>query len=224
MIYVTGDMHGIRTRWNAPALRKLKKGDTLLICGDFGFLWEGGKDEESFLKKLGKKKYTVAFVDGSHENFDLLGQYPVEEFGKAKARRISGRLWHLLRGQVYHIGDETVFAMGGGENLDFDTNDEHWTGGEIPSEEELRAGANNLRAVGNRVDYVVTHEPPAKMKEFLGLREKGQTNITGLNTYLEELSTVVQYKRWFFGSLHLDKQVSPANIAVFQNVVAVSRG
>jgi hypothetical protein len=226
MVYVTGDMHGIQERFSAPALRRLKKDDVLLICGDFGFIWDGGRDEEAFLKKIGKKKYTVAFVDGSHENFELLKKYPLEELGGAKARHISGRLWYLVRGSVYDFGGERVFAMGGGENTDFDTQatSAEWTGREMPTDEELRIGAANLKAAGNAVDYVVTHEPPMKLKEFLGLREKGETRVTGLNTYLEELSRAVTFKRWFFGSLHLDKHVSGAYAAVFQSVVDAKTG
>ena len=72
MIYVTGDTHGIASRFEDPRLRKLKQGDTLIICGDFGFLWNVSKDEINVLKKLSKKKYNICFVEGTHENFDML--------------------------------------------------------------------------------------------------------------------------------------------------------
>ena len=32
----------------------------------------GSKEEMNVLKKLSKKKYNICFVDGTHENFDLL--------------------------------------------------------------------------------------------------------------------------------------------------------
>ena len=226
MIYVTGDMHGIRERFSTPALRKLKKGDFLIVSGDFGFIWEGTKDEAAFLKKIGKKKYTVAFIDGAHENFDLLEQYPEEDFCGAKARHISGNLWHLSRGQVFDMDGKRIFAMGGGENTEFDTQmiSHEWSGREIPTDEELRFGAANLQKNDNKVDYIITHEPPMKLKEFLGLRHKGETHISGLNTYLEELSHAVKFTRWFFGALHLDKHVSGAHTAVFHNVVDAETG
>ena len=72
MVYVTGDMHGDLDRFKSPALKKLKKGDTLIVCGDFGFVWTGSKAEEKVLKKLSNKKYNICFVDGTHENFKLL--------------------------------------------------------------------------------------------------------------------------------------------------------
>ena len=37
MVYITGDVHGDIRRFGAPA-RRLKKGDTLIVCGDFGML------------------------------------------------------------------------------------------------------------------------------------------------------------------------------------------
>ena len=43
MIWVTGDIHGDLSRFHTRSrvLRHLRKGDSLVICGDFGFLWNG---------------------------------------------------------------------------------------------------------------------------------------------------------------------------------------
>ena len=46
MIFITGDMHGLMERFQDSAFRHIKKGDTLIICGDFGFLWEGTVEEK----------------------------------------------------------------------------------------------------------------------------------------------------------------------------------
>ena len=62
MVYVTGDIHGELRRFDTSAIRRLRKGDTLIICGDFGFIWNGGAEEEKILRKLGNKKYNIAFV------------------------------------------------------------------------------------------------------------------------------------------------------------------
>ena len=77
MIYLTGDMHGDMGAFGRPVLKNLKKSDSLIICGDFGILWSGTPEEEKILKKLTKKKYTILFVDGTHENFDLLSLLPL---------------------------------------------------------------------------------------------------------------------------------------------------
>ena len=80
MIFVTGDTHGDLHRFDNPVVKKMRKEDMLIICGDFGFIWEGNEQERKILEKLGKKKYQILFVDGAHENFDLLD---VQRFGQA---------------------------------------------------------------------------------------------------------------------------------------------
>ena len=59
MVYVTGDMHGDYSRFDSPAIKQLKKGDTLIICGDFGFVWDNSKIEQKILKKLAGKKFNI---------------------------------------------------------------------------------------------------------------------------------------------------------------------
>ena len=71
MVYVTGDMHGDISRFDSPAIKQLKKGDTLIICGDFGFIWDNSKAEQKILKKLMGKKFNICFVancNGIEEN------------------------------------------------------------------------------------------------------------------------------------------------------------
>ena len=72
MIYVTGDLHGDPARLSDKALRRLKKGDTLLVCGDFGFVWDGSPAELKLRRKIGKQKYITIFVDGTHDNLPMI--------------------------------------------------------------------------------------------------------------------------------------------------------
>ena len=227
MLYITGDTHGDIRRFSSPKLKKLKKGDTLIICGDFGFIWDNSREEQRVLKKLGKKKYNICFIDGTHENFDLLEKYEVSEWNGGKVQRISGNLYHLCRGQLYKIDGLNVFAMGGGESPDFDIRMEHntWSRAEIPTKKELLEAARVIDKSGGSIDIIVTHEPPLKIKGFLQLKEnKEGLRVTGLNTFFEELAEFCRFKRWFFGSLHEDKFISSAHIAVFQNIVCANTG
>ena len=66
MIYITGDLHGDLSRLETFRMRRLKRGDILLVCGDFGFLWNNSEEEKKALEKLSKKKYTIAFIDCTH--------------------------------------------------------------------------------------------------------------------------------------------------------------
>ena len=72
MIYITGDIHGDAERLSKTELSMINKNDTLIICGDFGFLWDGGRAEKQIIKKIGKKKYRVLFVKERQKEEQLL--------------------------------------------------------------------------------------------------------------------------------------------------------
>ena len=226
MIYVTGDTHGIASRFNDPRLKNLKQGDTLIVCGDFGFLWNGSKDEINILKKLSKKKYNICFVDGTHENFDMLNSIKIKKWNGGKVHHIASNIFHLMRGQVFEIEGTKIFTMGGDESPDIDIRFEMdtWSDLEIPTREELVEGVENLQKYGGKIDLIITHEPPAKIKDFLMLHSGSDASITAINTYLEDVSRICQFRHWYFGSLHMDNFISSSHTCVFQNVITAKTG
>lgn len=223
MILITGDTHGDMTRFTKKQVKSLRKNDSLIICGDFGFIWDGSKAELNRLKQLGKKKYNVLFVEGVHENFEELQKYDTEEWCGGLTRKISGNLRQLLRGQVYEIDGKKIFAFGGGRSEEndaylnpSDTSAEIRWKLEIPTDEELSEGMKNLEKHGFKVDYIVSYEPPAKISEFLNL---GKTDRSHINTYFEEIREKTEFSRWFFGRHHINKLIPPKYQAVFDGIV-----
>lgn len=216
MVYVTADLHGDAARFRSKEIRRLKKGDTLIVLGDFGFLWQGTPKEKKLLKKLGKKKYQILFLDGAHENFDLLEQYPLEDWGGGQVRRIDGNLRYLMRGQIYIIEGKRIFTMGGGESdeKEMRAQQQKWFSQELPSPQELENARKNLQRFDWSVDYVLTHDCSEKMKVFLSIEQ--QNNI--LNQFLTEVEGKLQFRKWFFGFYHLDKQIPPRHCAVYRSV------
>ena len=221
MVYITGDMHGDIARFGVPALKQLKRDDVLMICGDFGFIWGDSKKEQKNLKKIAAKKYTVCFIDGTHENFEKLNQYPVTIWNGGKVHKIADNIYHLMRGQIFKIDNITYFTMGGGESPDVDIRygENAWSQYEFPTRDEMLEGAQKFEECNCKVDYIITHEPPVNVKSFLTLRDGESVAVNGLNTYLEELGNAGQYRRWFFGSMHIDKYISSSMVAVYRNII-----
>ena len=226
MVYITGDTHGDPERLSKNALRELNPGDTLIVCGDFGFIWDDSKAEQKILKSFSKRKYNICFIDGSHENFEILNGYPVTAWKGGKVHRISDNIFHLMRGQIFTIDDLKIFTMGGGESpdLDYRIEEKTWLKDEIPSKAELLEGANNLENVDCKVNVIVTHEPPSIIKDFLKLGDNEPIHVTTLNTYFDELSKCSTFDRWFFGSLHLDKYISNSYIGIHKALVNAHTG
>ena len=74
-IFMTGDTHGDFSRLRPVAFREqggLTKDDYLIICGDFGGVWDGSEIEQQWLDWLEDRSFTTLFVSGNHENYDLL--------------------------------------------------------------------------------------------------------------------------------------------------------
>ena len=64
MVYLTGDTHGDIDRFRHGRLRWLSRRDTVVVLGDFGFVWDGSKEEQKKLDWLRKRPYTLLFLDG----------------------------------------------------------------------------------------------------------------------------------------------------------------
>lgn len=215
MVYVTGDMHGDPQRLKDPALHSLRRGDTLLVCGDFGFIWDGSSAEEKRLRQWGRRKYTVAFIDGRHENFERLSRYPTEEWNGGMVHRINDTVVHLMRGEIYQIEEHTYFAFGGGESDDkeFRKAGESWWPEEMPTPEEMIHARENLAAHGNRVDYILTHTPTPKCRARLD-----RTAPDGVSLFLGTLEDTVTFRHWYFGRMHRDRVMGSQRRAMFKEI------
>ena len=144
MIYVTGDTHAnidiakLNTT-KFPQQKELTKNDFVIICGDFGLCWDGSHREMWWQDWLTAKNFTTLWIDGNHENFDMLYQFPlIDKFG-GKVREIAPDIYHLDRGQVLTIDGKRIFCMGGARSVDKEYRVEHisWWKEEMPSREEM---------------------------------------------------------------------------------------
>jgi predicted phosphodiesterase len=218
LIYVTGDTHGNIERFKERSLKKLKKRDTLIVCGDFGFIWDNSRLEKSNLRKLSELRYTVAFVDGCHENFDLLSQYPIVDWNGGKAQQVCENVFHLMRGQVYTIDGTKFFTFGGGHSDDIEIRKEtqSWYAQEEPTPEEVLEGVNSLIANDYNVDFVITHEPPSSIKMCLDIEMFHRLEF---DSFFEQIKENCTFKHWFFGKCHENKFIPPKFSALFDEVV-----
>lgn len=251
MIYITGDCHRNFERFNTrnfPEQKEMTKDDYVIICGDFGGVWDKEKEskEETFLLDwIDCKPFTTLFVDGNHENFDRLYSYPVEEWHGGKVHKIRDSVIHLMRGQVFNIEGKKIFTFGGASSHDIDggilelddpdfkkkkkkldkgwkpyrINHLSWWEQELPSEEEMEEGRRNLEANGNKVDFIVSH---CCAFSTLALLSQGMYKSDRLNAYFEELHQKVQFKKWFFGHYHDNQNVNAEEILLYEQIIRIS--
>ena len=206
MIYITGDFHsnidGYRIKKEHFNYDGLTKMDYLLNCGDFGYVWSGNEKDNPELDALNELPVTILFVDGNHENFDALEQYPIEYWNGGRVQFIREHVIHLLRGEVYTIEGKKFFTFGGGTSIDKARRIEgiSWWPQEIPSDKEFMHGLDVLNQNDWKVDYVITHTAPAsiisKIAPYIGKDV--------LNDYLQVIQEQLSYEHWYFGHYHKD--------------------
>ncbi|MBQ3587676.1 MAG: metallophosphoesterase, partial [Oscillospiraceae bacterium] len=117
MVFVTADTHGELERLTDKKLKFIKKYDTVIVLGDFGFVWDGSREQEKNLKKIAKLPFRVLFIDGYNENFSALEKYPDTIFHNAQAKEICpGQVYYIKRGQVLEIEDMKILCFGGADD------------------------------------------------------------------------------------------------------------
>lgn len=225
MIYITGDTHGEYDAFlDRLAATNIGKRDTVIICGDFGFVW-GTAYHNHLLKELSTQPFTIAFVDGNHENFDLLYTYPLVDWRGGKAHKVADNIYHLTRGQIFTIEGSSFFTFGGAYSIDkaFRHEGVSWWQQELPSAEEYRTAVANLERADYKVDYVLTHTIPNRAVYALGSSPNNQDlELTG---WLDWLYTQLQFKQWFAGHWHINKSLFDGKLRIlFDEVVEPEAG
>ena len=249
-VYITGDTHSDFTRFSAenfPEQKQMDKSDTVIICGDFGgiFDWRGEtKEERYWLDWLAAKPFTTCFIDGNHECFPRLFALPEEEHFGAPAGRVRDTVFWLKRGNIYTIARKTFFAFGGASSHDItdgilDPADPDWK----KKERQLVRQRRFLYRIKGRTWW------PDEIEQDEAVYEAGQRRLEAhgnsvdyilthctcdstqallgydhsdrLTRYLETIHNTTRYKYWFFGHYHEDRKVRPDEICLYEQIIRV---
>mgnify|MGYP001177963352 FL=1 len=244
MIYITGDTHSDFSRFteeNFPIQSEMTKDDYVIICGDFGGVWtseEESSREKDALDWLDNKSFTTLFVDGNHENYTRLYNYPMEEWNGGKVHKIRDSVLHLMRGEIFDIDNKKIFAFGGAKshdiqdgilNLDeeekiynyrkrgayFRIRDFSWWDLELPTNQEMENGIENLEKVNYKVDYIISHCCPTSIQALINSTYKRDI----LTDYLQQVSEKCTFKRWYFGHYHDYRQVNAQFTLLYEDIL-----
>lgn len=248
MVYITGDCHADFTRFRKesfPEQEEMTRSDLVLVCGDFG-LWHDDAGERTRLGFLSDLPFTIAFVDGNHENFDRLysSEFRTVPFGGAPAQRIRDNVFHLLRGQIYTFDGKTFFTFGGASSHDI--SDGILDESDFKTTEEFEQTVWNWYRWGKsfRINHVSWWRQELPTQEEM---ESGRRNLAAhqnrvdyivthcapqsvasfhgfsspdrLTAYFDELASAVSFDRWFFGHYHAENRTFSKFDMLYESVV-----
>ena len=245
MIYITGDTHGNFRRFDKeyfPAGQHLCRKDYIIVCGDFG-IWDETPQSNRWLDWLNGQPFTTLFIDGNHENFDLLNRFPDMQWNGGRVHQVRKHILHLMRGQVFDIGGMTFFTMGGAVSHDISAgilepdardfmdrkrmldqrralyriNHISWWKEELPCDEEYETALKNLEKAGWRVDCVLTRCAP----NSIGAQVCHPYKPDRLSRFLEMVKRKCGFDYWFFGHFHDNRIIEERFILQWEQMVEI---
>ncbi|MFA5999413.1 MAG: metallophosphoesterase [Candidatus Paceibacterota bacterium] len=226
MIYVTGDTHGMHDIGKFDVFKKtrgekLTKNDFIIVLGDFGVFWEPSlqglahPNELRLIKYYSDLPWTTLFLDGNHENFVRINEFPIIDYNGGKVNKINDSIYHLRRGEVYNINGKIIFTMGGALSIDKGRRIAYkswWPEEEITSD-ELKHGLATLKRFNNNVDYVLTHtvyeSAIDEIREISGLNLSYKRDSS--TVALQAIKEVIEYKKWYCGHFHENMYIPDIN-------------
>ena len=214
MIYYTGDIHGSHFELAAFCRRfKLTEEDTVVLLGDVGANYYGGKRDQELKYALNKLKPTILCIHGNHEmRPSSIPTYLTKEWN-------GGLVWYEEKypnllfakdGELFTLEGLRHFVIGGAYSVDkFYRLSRHygWWADEQPSE-EIKAYVTKQLAT-HSVDIILSHTCPFKYEPsevFLpGIDQSTVDDST--ERWLDRIEDTVDYKAWFCGHWHVDKRI-----------------
>ena len=217
MILITGDTHGEIDYKKLLVLKqeKLSYDDYLIICGDAAICWS--EKELSHLKDLYNDiGCTIIYIDGNHENFAMLNKMPLVVYMGALMHQIDKHIFHVLRGEIMTIDGKSFLCIGGAVSIDkaYRTPYVSWWPEEEINNHDIDNALFNLKRFDNKVDYVITHccDTSTVIKAF-GFRRDVCTD------QLMFIDKVVDYKHWFFGHYHGDRNITDKKTCLYDAII-----
>ena len=216
MVYITGDTHGQFQRIELFCqVMQTTKADTMIILGDTGFNYYGGKRDATV------KSYANAFpirlfcIHGNHENRPQnIPSYKETDFcgGRVLYEPEYPDILFAIDGEVYELDSYRCIVIGGAYSVDKFYRLEKgygWWLDEQPSPEIKARVEKKLATIGNEVDIVLTHTCPRKyepVETFLDFIDQSTVDKS-TEDWLDRIEGQISYEKWYCGHYHTRKRI-----------------
>lgn len=174
-------------------------------------------------------------------------EFEIVDFHCGKAHKIRDNIYHLMRGEVFVLQGKKFFTFGGASSQDIDDgiidrndynsksaylyaikkykqqgkmfriNHKSWWKEELPSNEEMKNGLENLKKNNFQVDYIITHCLPQSVASIFSM---GIFKPDIITKYLEVINNKTKYIKWFCGHYHTNQQIMNS-IILYEQIIRV---
>ncbi len=213
MIYFISDVHeDINFIGLKKYLEIATKNDLLIILGDVGLNFQDTKQNRLFTEQFLSIDKNIAFIEGNHENFAYLDNFPTEKWNGGTVNRLTDKIVRLIRGNIYEIDGYKFFTFGGCKSSKKWKEQGLWHFGEEPTLEQIDFAKNTLIQHANTVDFVLTHK-----YEIIGQGENSPL-LVDLCKFIDQN---VSYKKWLSGHWHREYSLDDKHIYLHENLRSI---
>ena len=217
MIYITGDKHAdFRRVLNYCYDNNTTIDDLLIVLGDSGINYNAN-ERDIRLKNSLSNDYPITFfcIHGNHEERpENIESYKIKRFhdGDVFYEEEYPKILFAKDGEIYNFNNQKVLVIGGAYSVDKYiriAKGYNWYESEQPSEETKNRVREVLKKNGNKIDIILSHTCPYKyIPREMFLSGVDQSTVDNSTEYfLDEIEESVDYKKWYCGHYHTDKQI-----------------
>lgn len=199
-VLICGDLHGQLNGLEA-ACQKAKNTDCDLIIqlGDFGFIFND--DMTVHVEKiLSYYQIEMFYLDGNHENFDLMEQMGIYN-DSPFLFQVTDHLSYLPRGCRFSLGSASCMAFGGASSIDraFRSHGIDWWPQEAVTQEQID------KVSDEHVDILFTHDVPGSPPNLMSKLNNSKIS----KEWKEQLPAAEEQRNLLY---QLKQKVKPAYI------------
>lgn len=231
--FITGDKHRDFSRIKSFCNdTKTRRKDVLIILGDAGFNYYGDKKDDVLKAEISNLNITLFCLHGNKENRPKnVGTYGIRSFcgGKVYYEPKYPNIYFAIDGETYNFEGKKYMVVGGAHSVDkircIKEDLPYWDD-EMPDEEtkekvEAGLGEEKYQIYGMLthtcpIDYLPTEMFMSTRQNSIIKRKPHKAKSKKLfkpdidrstEIWLGELEKKLDYKIWFCGHYHIDKQI-----------------
>lgn len=172
--------------------------------GDFGFIWDHLRTYEAINNAFAEADIQLIWIDGNHENFDLMLTLGIDPNATEPVRTHS-HITYIPRGVVFDLGGRKCMGFGGAYSIDKYRRvpGSSWWSQETITDEQVQRVVDNP----TQVDVLFTHDVPllgpvlhSYMLQY-GYKLDGDSKAN--RQRLERVIEAVRPLRIFHGHMHI---------------------
>ena len=231
--FITGDKHRrfAKVKEFCREMNTRRK-DVLIVLGDTGFNYFDDKRDDELKNEISQLNITLFCLHGNKENRPQnIKTYGIRSFcgGKVYYEPKYPNIYFAIDGEIYTFEGKKYMVVGGAHSVDkircLEEGEPFWHD-EMPDDTIKKTVDRKLKNEGNRIYGMMTHTCPINYlptEMFVSTRQNATIKRKphkakskklfkpdvdrSTEIWLGELEEKLDYKVWFCGHYHIDKQI-----------------